>query len=121
MKILIQNKIVGTRIYSTIGDYKLSNDYSEYKEDKNFEYGFNGNEEIQVTKDGLLLVYSCEGDEQPSSDFMIMKDWEIVHIEYDIPKCQDAVDYVSSLFYYSNKGKMSNKLKSILAELNTTI
>lgn len=101
--------VKGTKVFSTVGSFYLSNDLSNKTSIQNFEKRLDNQEwsidTIFKTENGLLCLYFSVGDEQPSCELIILDNWSVETIEEEIPvKPTDEIDFLFSK-YTKEKGK----------------
>jgi hypothetical protein len=85
---IVVAKITGTLVYRGFGTGSIESRHGSFKEQP-IEIVLDNEEEnpstVHFLPNGNLCVYSCIGDEQPSSTLQIIKDWKIEHVPHNVP------------------------------------
>jgi hypothetical protein len=118
---ILVTKITGTLVYRGLGSHYIEQRHSVFTVEP-FEY-FLDNEEgnpstLHYLPNGNLCIYTRVGDEQPSSELMIIQDWKIEHVTRNVP-LMDAEQF-ARLFDYAPFGKVevSKKLEHLFNQPN---
>ena len=103
---ILVTKITGTLVYRGFGSHYIEQRHSKFIVEP-FEY-FLDNEEgnasnLHYLPNGNLCIHFCTGDEQLSSELMIIQDWKIEHVTRNVPVMEK--DKFARLFSYYSRGE----------------
>ena len=102
---ILVTKITGTLVFRGYGTDYIDHRKSRFTVEP-FEH-FLDNEEsnpntLHYLPNGNLCIFTCVGDEQPSSELMIIQDWKIEHVTRNVPVMEK--DYFAEIFGYHYRG-----------------
>lgn len=119
---ILITKITGTLVYRGYGLETIVQRHARFTLEP-FEY-FLDNEvsnpsTLHYLPNGNLCIFTCIGDEQPSSELMIIQDWKIEHVTRNVPVMEKK--YFATLFnhdYGFVEAKVPKKLEHLFNNLS---
>jgi hypothetical protein len=115
---IVVAKITGTQVYRGFGSGSIEKRYSDHKE-KPFEMVLDDEENnpsnVQFLPNGNLCIYSCVGDEQPSSILHVVRDWKIEHVTHNVPTIHK--EEFGRFFYRGGRGEIGASIPKELLHI----